>query len=84
MLEKGYSSAEATWGGTHTIIRAKYFLRGNSELYSHLLKLWEGLEADLNYNAMVSQRGPSSPLLLRTASGMPSVRRGNAMLAQGR
>ena len=44
-------------GRNTTIVRANYFLPGNSEFYSHSLKLWEKLEGELNYNVMHSQRG---------------------------
>ena len=30
---------------------------GNTAFFEHSLKLWEGLEQDFNFNAMVSQRG---------------------------
>ena len=56
VLEKGYIGG-GNIGRNTTIVRANYFLPGNSEFYSHSLKLWEGLEADLNYNVMHSQRG---------------------------
>ncbi len=81
VLEKGYLGG-GNVGRNTTIIRANYFLPGNSEFYSHSLKLWEGLEQDLNYNAMVSQRGI---LNLFHSDGQRDafVRRGNAMLAQG-
>ena len=44
-------------GRNTTIIRSNYLLPGNNPFYEFSLKLWEGLEQDLNYNAMVSQRG---------------------------
>ena len=56
VLEKGLLG-QGNIGRNTTIVRANYFLPGNSEFYSHSLKLWEGLEADLNYNVMHSQRG---------------------------
>jgi len=56
VLEKGYLGS-GNIGRNTTIVRANYFLPGNSEFYSHSLKLWEGLEEDLNYNVMHSQRG---------------------------
>ena len=40
-----------------TIIRSNYLLPGNLPFYEHSMKLWEELQQDLNYNAMVSQRG---------------------------
>ncbi|NCQ25589.1 MAG: sarcosine oxidase subunit beta [Rhodobacteraceae bacterium CG17_big_fil_post_rev_8_21_14_2_50_63_15] len=81
VLEKGYLGG-GNVGRNTTIVRANYFLPGNSEFYSHSLKLWEGLEADLNYNVMHSQRGQ---IVLFHSDGQRDaiVRRGNAMINQG-
>jgi sarcosine oxidase subunit beta len=46
------------------------------------MKLWEGLEQDLNYNAMVSQRGVLN-LYHSDAQRDAYARRGNAMLIAG-
>jgi len=40
-----------------TIIRSNYLDPENIRFYEFSLKLWEGLERTLNFNAMVSQRG---------------------------
>jgi heterotetrameric sarcosine oxidase beta subunit len=64
VLEKGYLGG-GNVGRNTTIVRANYGLPGNSEFYSHSLKLWEGLEGDLNYNVMHSQRGHHQPVPLR-------------------
>ncbi len=69
-------------GRNTTIIRANYILPGNSEFYSHSLKLWEGLERELNYNAMVSQRGLVN-LFHSDGQRDAFARRGNAMINQG-
>ncbi|CAN0345534.1 unnamed protein product, partial [Laminaria digitata] len=55
---------------------------GNSEFYSHSLKLWEGMEQELNFNTMMSQRGV---LNLFHSDGQRDAyaRRGNAMRNQG-
>ncbi|WP_299874135.1 sarcosine oxidase subunit beta family protein [uncultured Sulfitobacter sp.] len=81
VLEKGYLGG-GNIGRNTTIVRANYFLEGNSQFYSHSLKLWEGLEEELNYNVMMSQRGV---LMLCHSDGQRDAfaRRGNAMLAQG-
>ena len=50
--------------------------------YEISLKLWEGLEQDLNYNAMVSQRGILN-LIHSDNQRDAIVRRGNAMLLHG-
>jgi sarcosine oxidase subunit beta len=44
-------------GRNTTIIRSNYFQPDNVRFYEFSLKLWEGLEQKLNFNAMVSQRG---------------------------
>jgi methylglutamate dehydrogenase subunit A len=44
-------------GRNTTIIRSNYFHPDNVRFYELSLKLWEGLERRLNFNAMVSQRG---------------------------
>lgn len=81
VLEKGYIGG-GNVGRNTTIVRANYYLPGNSEFYSHSLKLWEGLEQDLNYNAMMSQRGVIN-LFHSDGQRDAFVRRGNAMRAQG-
>jgi len=81
VLEKGYIGG-GNIGRNTTIVRANYFLPGNSEFYSHSLKLWEGLEADLNYNVMHSQRGLIN-LFHSDGQRDAFVRRGNSMINQG-
>jgi methylglutamate dehydrogenase subunit A len=81
VLEKGYLGS-GNIGRNTTIVRANYFLPGNSEFYSHSLKLWEGLEGALGYNVMHSQRGLIN-LFHSDGQRDAFVRRGNAMLAQG-
>ncbi|MCX8508358.1 MAG: sarcosine oxidase subunit beta family protein [Rhodobacteraceae bacterium] len=81
VLEKGYLGG-GNVGRNTTIVRANYFLPGNSEFYSHSLKLWEKLESELNYNVMHSQRGH---IILFHSDGQrdAAVRRGNAIVNQG-
>jgi heterotetrameric sarcosine oxidase beta subunit len=81
VLEKGYIGG-GNVGRNTTIVRANYFLQGNSEFYSHSLKLWEGLEEDLNYNVMHSQRGLIN-LFHSDGQRDAFARRGNAMINQG-
>ena len=81
VLEKGYLGG-GNVGRNTTIVRANYGLPGNSEFYSHSLKLWEGLEEDLNYNVMHSQRGIIN-LMNSDGSMDAAARRGNQMIAQG-
>ncbi len=81
MLEKGYLGG-GNVGRNTTIVRANYFIPGNTEFYSHSLKLWEGLEAELNYNVMHSQRGQ---VVLFHSDGQrdQQIRRANAIVNQG-
>ncbi|SMX33213.1 sarcosine oxidase subunit beta family protein [Octadecabacter ascidiaceicola] len=81
VLEKGYLGG-GNVGRNTTIVRANYMLPGNSEFYSHSLKLWEGMEQDLNYNTMMSQRGV---MMLCHSDGQRDyfARRGNSMVNQG-
>jgi len=81
VLEKGYIGG-GNVGRNTTIVRANYFLPGNSEFYSHSLKLWEGLEQELNYNVMHSQRGLIN-LFHSDGQRDAFARRGNAMVNQG-
>ncbi len=69
-------------GRNTTIIRSNYLLPGNLPFYEHSMKLWEGLEQDLNYNAMVSQRGVIN-LFHSDAERDAARRRGNAMRLHG-
>jgi sarcosine oxidase subunit beta len=69
-------------GRNTTIIRSNYLLPGNEPFYEWSMKLWEGLEQDLNYNVMVSQCGV---LNLYHTDGQRDAfaRRGNAMRLHG-
>ena len=69
-------------GRNTTIIRSNYLLPGNIPFYEWSMKLWEGLEQDLNYNAMVSQRGVLN-LYHSDAQRDAFARRGNAMRLHG-
>lgn len=81
VLEKGWIGG-GNVGRNTTIIRSNYLLNGNEAFYEFSLKLWEGLEQDVNYNAMVSQRG-----IINLYHSDPQrdsyVRRGNAMKLHG-
>ena len=81
VVEKGWIGS-GNVGRNTTIIRSNYLLQGNQPFYELSLKLWEGLEQDFNYNAMVSQRG-----ILNLYHSDPQrdayARRGNAMRLSG-
>ncbi len=81
VLEKGWIGG-GNVGRNTTIIRSNYLLDGNEPLYEFSLKLWEGLEQDLNYNAMVSQRGILN-LCHSDVQRDAYRRRGNAMILNG-
>ena len=81
VIEKGWIGC-GNVGRNTTIIRSNYLLDGNAPFYEFSLKLWEGLEQDLNYNAMVSQRGIIN-LFHSDSQRDAFIRRGNAMLLNG-
>ena len=81
VVEKGYIGG-GNVGRNTTIVRANYVMPGNSQFYSHSLKLWEGLEETLNYNVMHSQRGIIN-LFHSDGQRDYAARRGNAMVNQG-
>jgi sarcosine oxidase subunit beta len=81
VLEKSWLGS-GNIGRNTTIIRSNYLLPGNNPFYEWSMKLWEGLEQDFNFNAMVSQRG-----VLNLYHSDPQrdafARRGNAMRLHG-
>ena len=81
VLEKGWIGG-GNVGRNTTIVRSNYLLDGNEPFYEHSLKLWEGLEQDINYNAMISQRGILN-LVHSDAQRDAFTRRGNAMILNG-
>jgi heterotetrameric sarcosine oxidase beta subunit len=81
VLEKGWIGG-GNVGRNTTIIRSNYLLPGNEPFYELSMKLWEGLEQELNFNAMVSQRGIVN--LYHTDGQRDSfARRGNAIRLAG-
>ena len=81
VLEKGWIGG-GNVGRNTTIVRSNYLLPGNIPFYEHALKLWEGLEQDINYNAMVSQRGVLN-LIHSDSQRDAAARRGNALIMHG-
>ena len=81
VLEKSWIGS-GNIGRNTTIIRSNYLLPGNNAFYELSMKLWEGLEQELNYNAMVSQRGIVN---LYHSDGQRDAyaRRGNSMRLHG-
>ncbi len=81
VLEKSWLGS-GNVGRNTTIIRSNYMLPGNEPFYEWSMKLWEGLEKDFNFNAMVSQRGVLN--LYHTDPQRDAfARRGNAMCIHG-
>lgn len=81
VVEKSYIGS-GNVGRNTTIIRSNYQLPGNNPFYEWSMKLWEGLEQDFNFNAMVSQRGVLN-LCHTDAQRDAFARRGNAMRIDG-
>lgn len=81
VVERGWIGS-GNAGRNTTIIRSNYGLPGNEPFYEWSMKLWEGLEQELNYNAMVSQRGILN-LYHSDAQRDAYARRGNAMRLHG-
>ncbi|PQV56807.1 sarcosine oxidase subunit beta [Defluviimonas denitrificans] len=81
VLEKGWIGG-GNVGRNTTIVRSNYLLDGNEPFYEFSMKLWEGLEQDFNFNAMISQRGVLN-LCHTDAQRDAFRRRGNAMRLNG-
>ena len=81
VLEKGWLGG-GNVGRNTAIIRSNYLLEENIRFYEHSMKLWEGLEQELNFNVMVSQRGVLN-LFHSDAQRDAFARRGNAMRLAG-
>lgn len=81
VLEKGWIGG-GNAGRNTTIIRSNYMMPGNEPFYELSMKLWESLEQELNFNAMISQRGI---LNLSHSDNQQDAfaRRGNAMRLAG-
>jgi len=56
VLEKGWL-AGGNMARNTTLIRSNYLWDESATIYEHSLKLWEGLEEDLGYPILFSQRG---------------------------
>ena len=81
VLEKSHIGS-GNVGRNTTIIRSNYLLPANTHFYEKSMQLWEGLEQDINFNAMVSQRGVLN-LYHSDAQRDAYARRGNAMRLAG-
>jgi len=81
VLEKGWIGG-GNVGRNTTIVRSNYMLPPNTHFYEKSMQLWEGLEQDFNFNAMVSQRGVVN-LFHSDPQRDAFARRGNAMRMAG-
>ncbi|MFE2540828.1 sarcosine oxidase subunit beta family protein [Actinacidiphila glaucinigra] len=70
VLEKGWL-AGGNMARNTTIIRSNYLWDESAGIYEHALKLWEGLEEELDYPILFSQRG-----VLNLAHSLQDVREG--------
>jgi sarcosine oxidase subunit beta len=81
VVEKGWIGS-GNVGRNTTVIRANYLLPDNQRFYALSLDKWARLETEINYNAMVSQRGI---LNLYHSDGQRDayIRRGNTIRLSG-
>lgn len=70
VLEKGWL-AGGNMARNTTIIRSNYLLDESAGIYEHSLKLWEGLEDELDTQVLFSQRG-----VLNLAHNLSDLREG--------
>ncbi len=70
VLERGWLAGGNIARNT-TVIRSNYLWDESAAIYEHALKLWEGLEAELDYDLLFSQRG-----VLNLAHTLQDVRDG--------
>src|SRR5437016_1338662 len=70
VLERGWLAGGNITRNT-TIIRSNYLWDESAAIYEHSLKLWEELEAELDYDLLFSQRG-----VLNLAHSLQEVRDG--------
>jgi sarcosine oxidase, subunit beta len=81
VLEKGWLAGGNVTRNT-TVIRSNYLWDESAAIYEHSLKLWEGLEAELDYDLLFSQRGVLN-LAHSVTDVRESVRRVNANRLNG-
>ncbi len=81
VIEKGWIGG-GNVGRNTTIVRSNYMLPPNTHFYEKSMQLWEGLEQELNFNAMMSQRGVVN-LFHSDNQRDAFARRGNAMRMAG-
>ncbi len=70
VLERGWLGG-GNMGRNTTVIRSNYLWDASAGIYEYSLKLWEGLEAELDFDVLFSQRG-----VLNLAHSISDVREG--------
>jgi sarcosine oxidase subunit beta len=70
VLERGHLGL-GNMGRNTTVIRSNYLWDASAEIYEFSLKLWETLEADLDFDVLLSQRG-----VVNLAHSLHDVREG--------
>jgi sarcosine oxidase subunit beta len=75
VLERGILGL-GNMGRNTTVIRSNYLWDASAGIYEFSLKLWEGLEADLDFDVLLSQRG-----VINLAHTLGDVREGQRRLA---
>jgi sarcosine oxidase subunit beta len=81
VVEKGWL-AGGNMARNTTIIRSNYLWDESAAIYEHSLRLWEGLEAELDWDVEFSQRGVMN-LAHSLADVRSSIRRVNANRLNG-
>jgi sarcosine oxidase subunit beta len=81
VIERG-PIGQGNVGRNTTIVRSNYLYPENNRFYEKSLQLWEGLEQDLNFNVMMSQRGVLN-LVHSDSQRDVAARRGNSMRLNG-
>ena len=71
--------ASATWAATPRSSARNYLWDASAAIYEFSLKLWEGLEADLDFDVLLSQRG-----VVNLAHSLGDVREGQRRVAANR
>jgi sarcosine oxidase subunit beta len=75
VLERGWLGL-GNMGRNTTVIRSNYLWDASAGIYEFSLKLWEGLEAELDFEVLLSQRG-----VINLAHSLSDVREGRRRVA---
>src|SRR5205085_2714378 len=75
VLDRGWLGL-GNMGRNTTIIRSNYLWDASAAIYEFSLKLWEGLEQELGFDVMLSQRG-----VVNLAHSLGDVREGRRRVA---